>query len=371
VAAAIEHAVDLAVIGPEDPLAAGLADDLRAAGITTFGPSRAAALLESSKSWSRGFMARHGVPHPRFVSADGWEAAERAIADLGGPCVVKADGLAAGKGVVVADDAAEALRAVERMLAHREFGAAGERIVVEERLAGVELSVMAIADGARYVVLPPAQDHKRLLENDEGPNTGGMGAYAPSPAASPATMARIRAAIIEPTLAGLRDEGRPFVGCLYCGLMLTDAGPVVVEFNARFGDPETQVQLPLLRDDLGRLLWAAATGALAPRDLDVAANEAAVTVVLVPAGYPGTSESGAAVTGLDRAAAIPGVKVFHAGTALRGETVVTAGGRALAVTCVGGSLAEAQAGAYGAIGDQGVHFDGMRYRKDIAAKAFA
>jgi phosphoribosylamine--glycine ligase len=371
VALAQDRHVGLAVVGPEGPLAAGLADDLREAGILTFGPSARAAVLEASKSWARGFMHRHQIPHPRFVAADTLEAAEKAVVDFGGRCVVKADGLAAGKGVVVADDADEALRSIEGMLRRHRLGAAGNLVVVEERLDGPEFSVMAIADGTEYRLLLPAQDHKRLLEDDRGPNTGGMGAYAPAPLVSPGLLRRVQSEVIEPTLAGMASEDRRFSGCLYSSLILTEAGPVVIEFNVRFGDPETQVQLPLVRGDLARLLAAAAAGNLAEAQVDLAPNEASVCVVLAAEGYPGDYAKGRPILGLDGAAAVPGLKVFHAGTVREEGELVSSGGRVLGVTCTRESLADAQACAYGAIGETGVHFAGMQYRQDIAARAFA
>jgi phosphoribosylamine---glycine ligase len=360
---------DLTVVGPEAPLAAGLTDRLRAAGLAVFGPSQAAARLEASKGWSRDFMARHGVSHPRYTVVTTVAEAGRAIDALGGACVVKADGLAAGKGVAVCDTAEAAREAAQAMLVRSIFGAAGARVVVEERLSGPELSVMAVTDGSGYVLLPPAQDHKRLLAGDQGPNTGGMGAYAPAPIGTAALMDDVAQRIVAPVLAGMAAEGVPFSGCLYCGLMLTERGPVVIEFNARFGDPETQVQLPLLTGDLAELLHAAATGGLAGRAEVAPARGHACCVVLAAPGYPGQVTTGLAVAGLDRAAAQPGVTVFHAGTRAQGDDVVTSGGRALNVVCVRDSLTEAVAGAYDAIGPAGVHFEGMQYRTDIAHRA--
>ena len=394
VALAAAHDVDLVVVGPEDSLAAGTADALAAAGRAVFGPTRAAAQIESSKRWSRAFMARHGIPHPRFVDTHDLDLALEAVDDIatgGGThpdrgCVVKADGLAAGKGVVVCDSVDDGRAAVRSILLDGRFGAAGASVVVEERMTGPELSVMAVTDGTRYRLLPPAQDHKRVGDGDRGPNTGGMGAYAPAPIATPALLAHVEATIIAPTLAGLRAEGVPFVGCLYAGLMLTPADdatagtprtgavdgvvPKVVEFNARFGDPETQVQLPLVASDVAVLLAAAAAGDVTAAPFALAPG-AAACVVLAAAGYPGPVASGALLAGLE-AAARPGVTVFHAGTARAADgALVARGGRVLGVTCAAADLAAAVDGAYAAIGTErgGVGFDGMHYRRDIARRA--
>ncbi|MCB9176084.1 MAG: phosphoribosylamine--glycine ligase [Caldilineae bacterium] len=374
-----ERGVGLTVIGPEDPLAAGVVDRFRAAGLSVFGPSQAAARLETSKAWARDFMARHGVPSPAFRVAETFEAASEAIRALGGRCVVKADGLAAGKGVVVCDSQDEALAAARDMLVEQAFGSAGARVLIEQRCEGPELSVMAVCDGERYVLLPSAQDHKRLLAGDHGPNTGGMGAYAPAPAASPELLDRVRREVVEPTLAGMRAEGAAFSGCLYCGLMLTETGPVVIEYNTRFGDPETQVQLPLLRSDLAELLLAAAEGRIDPEAFALAEGRSAVCVVLAAAGYPRQAETGRPITGIDAAETVPGVKVLHAGTRLDASGhVLSSGGRVLNVVCERGSLLDALRGAYEAIDDPestpgpgGVGFEAMQYRRDIAYRAFA
>ena len=379
VAFAREHGVGLTVIGPEGPLAAGIVDRFREAGLTVFGPSQAAARLETSKAWARDFMARHGIPSPAFRVAETFEAASVAIRALDGRCVVKADGLAAGKGVVVCGSQAEALAAARDMLVEQAFGSAGARVLIEQRCEGPELSVMAVCDGERYVLLSPAQDHKRLLAGDRGPNTGGMGAYAPAPAASPELLDQVRREVVEPTLAGMRAEGTAFSGCLYCGLMLTEAGPVVIEYNTRFGDPETQVQLPLVASDLAELLLAAAEGRIDPEAFALAPGRSAVCVVLAAGGYPRQAETGRPVTGIDEAETVAGVKVLHAGTRLEpGGRLLTSGGRALNVVCERGSLLDALRGAYEAIDDPestpgpgGVGFVDMQYRLDIAYRAFA
>jgi len=366
---ALSRQVDLTVVGPEGPLAAGLADRFQAAGLTVFGPTGRAARLESTKVWAREFMARHGIPHPWFTVADDVETAERAVREVGGHCVVKADGLAAGKGVLVCDGVESALRAVRTVMVERKFGAAGARALIENRMAGPEISLMVATDGRDYVLFPPAQDYKRLEEGDRGPNTGGMGSYAPAPIATPDLVERVRREVVEPTLAGMRAEGCPFRGCLYCGLMLTEIGPVVIEFNVRFGDPETQSQLPVLGVDLYEVLLGAACGDLGSSGTPLRPGLASVCVVLASEGYPESSSPATPIQGIEAAERVEGVKVFHAGTRAQDGGVVAAGGRVLNVTCVRGSLGEAVVGAYEAIGPQALHFDRMRYRRDIAARA--
>jgi phosphoribosylamine---glycine ligase len=366
-----EHEVALTVVGPEVPLGAGIVDRFRAERLRVFGPTADAARLETSKTWARAFMARHGIPHPAFTVADDVATAEAAVRALGGRCVVKADGLAAGKGVLVCGDVDEGVVAVRTVMVDRKFGDAGTRALVEERCEGPELSVMVATDGRSYVVFPPAQDYKRLLDGDDGPNTGGMGSYAPAPLATADVLALVRNRVVEPTLAGMADEAVPFTGCLYCGLMLTARGPVVIEYNVRFGDPETQAQLPLVGDDLVDVLRAAAAGGLAGGDAPLDVRGAAVCVVLASPGYPERAETGRTVRGLEAAEQVPGVKVFHAGTRAEGDAVLTSGGRALNVTCVRDTLADALAGAYAGIGPDGVHFAEMQYRHDIARRAVA
>jgi len=363
--------VGLAVVGPEGPLALGMVDHFRAAGLRVFGPTRAAARLETSKVWSREFMRRHAIPHPRFAVVEDLAAADAAVRALDGRCVVKADGLAAGKGVVVCDDIASATEACEAMLVGRTFGEAGARVLIEERIAGPELSVMAICDGKDHQMLAPAQDHKRLLEDDRGPNTGGMGSFAPAPIATMEVLEAARRQVIEPTLAGMAAEGAPFVGCLYCGLMLTDDGLKVIEFNARFGDPEAQVQLPLVASDLAALLAAAARGGVRDSPLTMAPDATAVCIVLAAAGYPSAPQRGAQVHGIAEAERREGVKVFHAGTRRNQGRLLASGGRVVGVVCVRDGLQAALAGAYSAIGPDGVHFEGMAYRTDIAFRALA
>jgi phosphoribosylamine--glycine ligase len=366
VAVARAQRSDLVVIGPEDPLAAGVADRLRAAGFAVFGPSAAAAQLESSKSFARAFMARHAIPHPRFDVCSDLASAERAVRARGGRCVVKADGLAAGKGVAVCANEAEALPALAEMMAARRFGAAGERVVVEDVLAGEEASYFAVTDGERVVSFAPAQDHKRVLDGDRGENTGGMGAYAPAPLVSEAVEKRVLEEIVHPTLRGMRVEGTPFTGVLYVGLMIDSSGaPSVVEFNSRFGDPETQVILPQMEGDLLPLLDGAARGRL-DGSLRVRGDGAAVCVVLASGGYPREFARGRVITGLAEAEQVPGVVVFHAGTKRSGESFVTNGGRVLGVTARGAGFAEARERAYAAV--ERIAFDGAHYRRDIGAR---
>jgi phosphoribosylamine--glycine ligase len=358
---------DLVVVGPEDPLAAGIADRLAGAGFAVFGPSAAAARLEGSKAFAKEFMRRHAIPTADFAVFDSLEAARAHVRSLGGPCVVKADGLAAGKGVAVCDGPAEAERALDEMMGARRFGAAGARVVIEERMSGQEVSYYAISDGTHVVPLAAAQDHKRALDGDRGENTGGMGAYSPAPVFTPAVEKRVLEEIVHPAIRGLAAEGTPFRGVLFVGLMIDAAGtPRVIEFNVRFGDPETQPLLLRLAGDLVPLLDAAARGGLE----SVAAPEwhgAAVCVVLASGGYPRDYASGKPITGLDAAATHADVVVFHAGTR-RGPDggFVTAGGRVLGVCARGASVAAARARAYAACAP--IAFEGMQMRRDIAAR---
>ena len=371
-----EQRVDLVVMGPEAPIAAGVGDRLREAGVAVFAPCAAAARLESSKSFAREFMARHGIPQPRFAHFDSLAEA-RAHVRGQGPCVVKADGLAAGKGVAVCDGPAQAEAALDEMMGARRFGAAGDRVLVEERLHGEEASFYAITDGEQVVALPAAQDHKRALDGDRGENTGGMGAYAPAPLVDEALAKRVLEEIIHPTLAGLRAEGAPYRGVLYAGLMIgPDRAPRVVEFNVRFGDPETQPLMLQMQGDLLPLLDGAARGRLEPAPPQ--GEGAAVCVVLASAGYPRAFETGRAIHGLAQAEALPGVVLFHSGAKRvgpggpeggPGEGFVTAGGRVLGVTAHAPDLAEARRRAYAAAGR--IHFEGMVLRSDIAARGLA
>jgi phosphoribosylamine--glycine ligase len=371
---------DLTVVGPEDPLAAGVADTFAQAGLPLFGPSRAAARLESSKAFAKEFMVRHGVPTARFEVADSPAAALAAVARFGTPVVVKADGLAAGKGVTVAPDRRAAEEAVRAAMEEGAFGEAGRRVVIEECLEGPEVSVLALTDGETVLPFPPAQDHKRVFDGDRGPNTGGMGAYCPAPVLSPDEEDFVMDRVLLPTVGGMAAAGTPYRGVLYAGLMLTRDGPRVLEFNCRFGDPETQVILPLLEDDLAELMLAAlGSGAghggggldrIRARGLRLRPGSA-VSVVMASRGYPGPYEAGKPVEGLEVVATRPGIKVFHAGTRIgpNGRTVETAGGRVLNVVAVGATLRDAVRDAYRAVAL--IHFEGAHYRSDIAARAVA
>jgi phosphoribosylamine--glycine ligase len=359
---------DLVVIGPEGPLAEGLADRLRAAGIATFGPSAAAARIESSKAYARDLMARIGVPQPRFAAFTEASAALGYLSGLAAEgvtrAVVKASGLAAGKGAIVCPSLEAARDAVRELMVDGALGEAGTEVVIEECLEGEEASLFVLTDGVRAVALPSAQDYKRAFDGDAGPNTGGMGCYAPAPILTPALVAEAMETIVRPVLRGLAADGAAFQGCLYAGLMLTPQGLQVIEFNCRFGDPETQVVLPLLDEDLVELLASVAEGRLEDRPARVKPDRA-VSVVLASGGYPGAYETGVPITGLLEAEA-RGALVFQAGTALRNGQVVTAGGRVLNVTAIRPSFAEARAAAYGAI--EAVDFAGMQFRRDIAAR---
>ena len=358
---------DLVVIGPEVPLCDGLTDRLTAAGHVVFGPTRMAAQLEGSKSFMKRFAARHGIPSGRFHVVTSADEAERAIRDFEQAPVVKADGLAAGKGVVVADTHAQALAAARTMLSGEAFGAAGRTVVIEERVPGAEASMHAICDGERFVLLPAAQDHKRIFDGDRGPNTGGMGTYAPAPLVTAALQERIRREIFERALRGMVADGHPFRGVLFAGLMISEQGDIsLLEFNVRFGDPETQVLMAVLDGDLAEALAAAARGELRPELLQVSPDHA-LCIVLAAAGYPEAPRTGDAIRGLEAAASVPGVQVFHAGTSLREGQVVTSGGRVLGVTARGTTLREAHARAYQAA--DSIEFEGRQLRRDIAARA--
>lgn len=362
--------IDLVVVGPEAPLAEGLADDLRAAGIVVFGPSKAAARLESSKEFAKEFMERHSVPTAAYRSfgANREEDAIEWILSRPTPVVVKADGLAAGKGVTVAATHQEAVAAVKDAFSGA-FGSAGARVVIEDFLHGEEASLFVVCDGAHYLTLVPAQDHKRAYDGDQGPNTGGMGAYAPAPVVTDEVLRRVAARIVEPTLAGMAAEGAPFTGCLFIGLMINSHGdPSVVEFNCRFGDPETEVVLPLIDGDVARLFYSAAVGHLEPQTVKINAHLSAATVVLASEGYPGTVAKGRLISGIEQAEEAGGI-VFHAGTTATDDGLLTAGGRVLAVTALASTLAEAVEKAYVAVGK--IHFDGMMKRSDIGAKGLA
>ncbi len=356
---------DLVVVGPEAPLCEGVVDALEGAGILAFGPRKSAAILEGSKAFLKRFATRHGIPTAAYVVVTTFAEAEAAIRERGAPIVVKADGLCAGKGVVVAATAEEAIEAARGMLVERRFGEAGATVILEDVLPGEEVSVLVVTDGERRFVLPPARDHKRVGDGDLGPNTGGMGAFAPSALLSPELAARVEREIIAPTIAGMAAEGRPFRGVLFAGIMVTPAGePLLLEHNVRFGDPECEALMALLDGDVAELCASAARGALDPSAVTVAADRHALAVILAAQGYPAAPRAGDVIRGLDRASAVEGVVVHHAGTAERDGAVVTAGGRVLAVTATASSLAQARARAYEAAA--AIHFDGMHYRNDIA-----
>lgn len=360
--------VDLVVVGPEAPLVAGVADRLRADGALVFGPDADGARLEGSKSFAKGLMRKYGVPTASSRTFDDPRAAREYLESLVSfPVVIKADGLAAGKGVVLPATLAEALAAAESMLVEGRFGDAGRRIVVEEFLRGRELSVLAVTDGRTIAVLESAQDYKRIRDGDQGPNTGGMGAVSPGPAATDELVTTATREILVRTVHALGREGISYRGCLYAGLMATRGGPRVIEFNCRFGDPETQVVLARMTSDLVPLLRGAAEGRLADVS-DLAWDpRPAVCVVVASGGYPETSSKGEEVRGLEAAADLPDVTVFHAGTAALGDRVVTTGGRTLGVTALGSTVEEARRRAYEAVGR--ISFPGMQYRRDIGADA--
>jgi phosphoribosylamine--glycine ligase len=356
--------IDLVVIGPEAPLAAGLADRMRNAGLAVFGPSRNAAEIESSKAFAKEFMMRHKIPTARHAI---FRDFDRALAHLHGldiPVVIKASGLAAGKGVIVPDSPLQAEEALQRIMVQREFGEAGDEVIIEERLTGPEISLLAFTDGVTVKATLPAQDHKRVFDGDRGPNTGGMGAYSPVPICPSALVEKLQREILQPAVDGLRWEGRLFIGVLYAGLMFTSHGPRVIEFNCRFGDPETQVLLPLLESDLLEIVYACATGKLAHTEIRWSTG-AASCVVLVSGGYPGKYPKGLPISGLE--VTPKDAVVFHAGTKDENGQVVTAGGRVLGVTGWGGNIRQALKSTYAAI--EPIRFEGMHYRKDIGYQA--
>ena len=360
--------IDLTVVGPELPLDRGIVDLFSSGRRRIFGPSRAAARLECSKVFAKEFMARHGIPTARYRVCDSADAARGLISsgELGFPVVVKADGLAAGKGVVVAADARAAEDAVSAAMEERQFGDAGARVVLEECLVGPEVSFFALSDGKAAIPIASAQDHKRVFDDDRGPNTGGMGAFAPSPLLDSATEARIMREIVDPVIDGMRAEGHEYRGFLYAGLMLTCAGPKVIEFNVRFGDPEAQVVIPMIDGPLAPVLAAAADGALNAASIAVRPDKH-VGVVLAARDYPRSGSSGLPILGLADAASLDGVLVFHAGTAERDGQVVTSGGRVLTVVGRDRTYEGAIARAYAAAAR--ISFDGMQYRRDIGRKA--
>lgn len=357
----------LTVVGPEAPLSDGIVDAFSAAGLRCFGPTQSTAQLEGSKAFAKDFMDRHGIPTARYATFTDFEPALSHLRQAGYPVVIKASGLAAGKGVIVPAAQAEAEAALRQIMVERAFGAAGDEVVIEERLAGQEASVLAFCDGYTVVPMPPAQDHKPVFDGDQGPNTGGMGAYAPAPLVSPALLDDVIRQVLQPTVDGLRAEGMPYVGVLYAGLMIGDDGFRVLEFNCRFGDPETQVILPLLASDLLDVFDACLAHRLDAGEIRWHGGSAA-TVVAASEGYPGGYPKGREITGAAEAEALPGVAVFHAGTKLAAEgALLTDGGRVLAVTGTGDDLPTALDRAYAAL--RYIQFEGMHIRSDIGAKA--
>ena len=366
-----KQAIDLTIVGPEQPLVAGVVDRFEEAGHPIVGPTAAAARLEGSKAFAKDFMQRHDVPTAAYRTFSGEEYAEASayLDEVGAPIVVKASGLAGGKGAMVCETQAQAHVALERIVQDRDFGAAGDRVVIEEFMEGEEVSVFALTDGTNYVLLAPSQDHKQIGEGDTGPNTGGMGAYAPAPVLSGQQLTEVCRTVIEPTLTGMAEEGHPYRGVLYCGLMVTDEGPKVVEFNCRLGDPEAQVVLPLIDSDVGDVFNALAHDALNTIAVRGTAQSAAC-VVLASEGYPVEYDTGFPITGLDAAEALEGVTVIHAGTAQQDDgTVVTDGGRVLSVVATADSLDDALDRAYAGV--ERIEFQGKTFRRDIGQKGLA
>ncbi len=360
--------IDLTVVGPEIPLVQGISDLFQKKGLLVFGPQASAAQLEGSKVFSKDRMKKYGVPTAAYKVFQSSAEAKKYILEIDPPFVIKADGLAAGKGVIVADSAEEGVRAVTQILDEKIFGQAGKKIVIEEFLKGEELSILAFSDGKNIVPLASSQDHKRVGEHDHGPNTGGMGAYSPCPLVNEKELKELAAKTIQPVISGLFSEGMEYRGLIYAGLMLTDRGPFVLEYNVRFGDPEAQAVLTRLDEDLVPILMEAVTGKLR-RDRLLWKPQSSMTVVLASAGYPGVYATGFPISGLAEAGSIKDVIVFHAGTRRNAAgQVVTAGGRVLNVTAWGDSLQEAHASAYEAV--KKIHFDGMFCRKDIGWRAF-
>jgi phosphoribosylamine---glycine ligase len=358
-----ENHVDLTVVGPDDPLAAGIVDLFVAEGLRIFGPSKAAARIESSKIFAKELMRKEGIPTARAGTFDRSDDAMRFCDELRFPIVVKADGLALGKGVVIAPDGASARSTIDEMMNQGRFGEAGRRVVVEEFLRGTECSLHALVDGENYQLLESARDHKRALDGDVGPNTGGMGAFSPANNWNSNLQSQFGEGVMRPVLRGLRAEGITFRGLLYPGLMITDDGARVLEFNCRFGDPETQAILPRMKSDLLPLLEATIDGKIDNYSIEWD-HRPAVTVVLASGGYPGKCEMGKSIFGLDEAAKLDGLQIFHAGTKQLNDEIVTAGGRVLAVTALGSTIAAARSRAYEAVAR--IHFENCHYRRDIA-----
>jgi len=361
-----EQHMDFTVVGPDNPLALGIVDLFQRHGLRIWGVNQKAAQFESSKVFSQNFMEKYGIPTAAAGTFDNPFGAKKFAASLDGKCVVKADGLALGKGVLICRNLEEAERAVDEIMVSKAFGAAGAKVVIQEFLEGIEVSLHALCDGKTAKIFPTSQDHKRALDGDLGLNTGGMGTYSPTPFLTDAQLADTARQVLEPFMRGCVAEGIDYRGILYPGVMLTKAGPKILEFNARFGDPETQVYLTRLENDLVELLDASATGTLAKHGLKWSPL-ASVCVVMASGGYPGHCPKGKVITGLEAANALPHTKVFHAGTALKDGRIVTNGGRVLGVTALGKDLKSAQAAAYVAV--ECIQFEGAHFRRDIAAKA--
>jgi len=362
-----EKEIDLVIPGPEKPLVKGLKDALEKENIKVFGPDSTGALIEGSKSFAKEIMSKAGVPTAKFEIFDNSSKAKAYIEKKGAPIVVKADGLCAGKGVFVCETKEEAIRAVEKIMEEKIFGEAGNRVVIEEKLVGEEASYIVITDGYNFKALPTSQDHKRLLDNDEGPNTGGMGAYSPTPLIDEELKKKIEEKIISPILKALEKEGHPYLGFLYAGLMIVNKEPYVLEFNCRLGDPEAQVILPRIENDFLGIIEATIEGNLGKIDLREK-KESAVCVVMASKGYPGKYEKGKKIEGLDRVSQIPGVIVFHAGTKKVNGEFYTSGGRVLGVTALDKDIPSAIEKAYKAVSM--IHFEGAHYRKDIGKRAY-
>lgn len=359
------EAIDLTVVGPELPLTLGIVDAFQAAGLACFGPSKAAAQLEGSKAFSKNLMKKYGIPTAAFDTFTEVSAAKAFVDEIGVPCVVKADGLAAGKGVIICMTREEADQAIEDMLSDHAFGDASATIVIEEYMEGPEVSVLAFADGKHVLPMVSAQDHKRIFDGDKGPNTGGMGAYSPAPVYTEALSEEVNKTIIEPTIAAMAAEGMPFTGILYTGLMLTEKGPRVLEYNVRFGDPETQPIMVRMKSDIVDLFQACLDGTLDQAELEWY-DEAAVCVIMASGGYPASSEKGVPIYGLDDITPEEAI-VFHSGTAVKDDQVVTNGGRVLGVTAKDATIKGAIDKAYAAV--EKIHFDHMQFRRDIGARA--
>ncbi|RME69288.1 MAG: phosphoribosylamine--glycine ligase [Nitrospirae bacterium] len=358
--------IDLTVVGPEDPLARGIVDAFEKEGLRIVGPTKQAAQLEASKVFAKEFMKRHRIPTAEYRVFTAYSHAEEYVRMKGAPIVIKADGLAAGKGVVVASTVDEALEALKRIMIERVFGDAGERVVIEEALEGEEASYLIFTDGEYIIPMLSSQDHKRVYDGDKGPNTGGMGAYSPAPVVTPEVERKILERIMKPAIAGMKKEGMKYKGILYAGLMIKDSEPYVLEFNCRFGDPEAQPLLMRMNSDLLDVLMAITEEKLSKVSIDWR-PEPAVCVVAASGGYPGSYEKGKEISGLEEVKKMPMVKVFHAGTAYKDGKIVTSGGRVLGVTALGVNIKQARDRAYEAL--QKIHFEGMHYRKDIAWRA--